>query len=101
MTENQDAPPASAAAAVLAMVGARLSGLPGRVKSRKWNPKRMEVTLRVSTSGVVDTIEHMFETGMMAPPAGAAAVALSMPDALESVPGDPGEVIRELQARIR
>jgi hypothetical protein len=43
----------------------------------------------------------MFETGMMAPPAGAAAVALSMPDALESVPGDPGEVIRELQARIR
>jgi hypothetical protein len=42
----------------------------------------------------------------MAPPAGAAAVALSMTDELESAPGDhsadaPSEVIRELQARIR
>ena len=42
MNVNQDAPPASAAAAVLAMVGAIVSGLPGRVKSRKWNPKRMD-----------------------------------------------------------
>jgi hypothetical protein len=44
----------------------------------------------------------MFETGMMAPPsAGAVAVALSVPDELESLPGDPGDVVRELQARIR
>jgi hypothetical protein len=43
----------------------------------------------------------MFDTGMMAPPAGAAAVALTVPDELESLPGDSGEVIRELQARIR
>ena len=43
----------------------------------------------------------MFDTGLMAPPAGAAAVALRVPDELDALPGDPGDVVRELQARIR
>jgi hypothetical protein len=50
----------------------------------------------------------MFETGMMAPPSsGAAAVALTVPDELDDLPGGLGEsdthsdVVRELQARIR
>jgi hypothetical protein len=54
----------------------------------------------------IDTIERMFETGMMAPPAGAAAVALSavalnVPDEIDDLPGSQTDVVRELQARIR
>ena len=50
-------------------------------------------------SEVVDTIERMFETETMAPPSsGAATAALRVDDEL---PAAPGEVVRELQARIR
>ncbi len=64
------------------------------------------MTVRLGKSVVIDTIERMFDTGMMAPPAGATAVALSavalnVPDELDDLPGDRNEVVRELQARIR
>ena len=41
MTVNQEPPACSVAFAVAAIVGARVCGSPGSVKSRKWNPKRM------------------------------------------------------------
>lgn len=47
-------------------------------------------------------IERMFDTGMMAPPSsGAAAVALTVPDEFDDLPSSQGDVVRELQARIR
>jgi hypothetical protein len=52
-------------------------------------------------SVVVDMIERMFDTGMMAPPSSNAAVALNVPDELDDLPGSQSEVVRELQARIR
>jgi len=52
-------------------------------------------------SAVVDTIEHMFETGRMT--ATAAAVAFELPDGgeLEEDGRTRSDVVRELQARIR
>jgi hypothetical protein len=53
-------------------------------------------------SGVVDTIEHMFDTGSMA--ATAAAVTFELPEVeaeLDRGQRTQGDVVRELQARIR
>ena len=52
----------------------------------------------------IDTLEHMFENRMMAPPSSAASVALRVDDDLdapESTLTDTADVVRELQARIR
>ena len=52
----------------------------------------------------IDTLEHMFENRMMAPPSSAASVALRVDDDLdapESTLTGTTDVVRELQARIR
>lgn len=46
-------------------------------------------------------IERMFDTGVMAPPSSSAAVALRVADEFDDLPGTQGDVVRELQARIR
>ncbi len=58
---------------------------------------------------MIDTLEHMFENGMMAPSSSAASVALRVDDdfdaleaaAPESTLTGTADVVRELQARIR
>jgi hypothetical protein len=62
------------------------------VKSRKWNPKRIPAGYAsIAASVAVDMIEHMFDTG------GMTLLADTVADGAQS----PGEVVRELQDRIR
>jgi len=63
----------------------------------------VELRQRVSRRAI-DTLEHMFENRMMAPPSSAASVALRVDDDLdapESTLTGTTDVVRELQARIR